>query len=196
MVREALKDRWIGPANNALFITALHAAFLPRQGDVNVNCLLFNPSSWPCLVFPESPRWVKNDAKGCHMVHFTVSQESTTASSTELPPFVSTGSKDPNLGILKWGLGWILSRMFWLHGGKLPPMLSRLNLPGHHFGIAHVSQMYPFSLLACTELWPKAWGGGRGQAALNMTDAEMLRDHGGRKLMFGSILLHSSHSTP
>lgn len=61
---------------------------------------------------------------------------------------VQEASKHPNLGILKWGLGWILSRMFLATGWKLPPVLSRLNLLGHHFGTAHASQMYIASLLA------------------------------------------------
>lgn len=43
-------------------------------------------------------------------------------------------------------------------------MLSRLNLPGHHFGITHVSQMYSSSPLAYTQLCPKGRGGGGGWA--------------------------------
>lgn len=120
-----------------------------------------------------------------------LSRESTPASSMELPPFVSTGSRDPNLGILKWDLGWILSRMFLATGWKTSSDVVKVKLAWSSLW----NRPCVSSLMPCTEQWPKAWGWGGG-GALNTTAAEMLRNHGEKKLMLETILLHSSHSTP
>lgn len=89
------RQEWIG---TALKHAELYAASPSCQKDGHGNAL---PSALVTPLFGTSE--IYQVGSECQEMPYgplhRFSQESTPTSSTELPPFVSTGSKDPNLGI-------------------------------------------------------------------------------------------------
>lgn len=155
--KKVLKDiRGISTSNESASCLKNHAAFLSLPRGIHAGSLLFALSP-PC---PGGRSW--NSLGMMRTLRGAIRSpspflpwKSTPISPTELPPFVSTGSENPNLGassLPAWTPWGACLASVWEPGKLAPVSSSILNLLGNHFGISRSSQILSLFSVARTQL--------------------------------------------